>query len=106
MSSETSEAKPLAANEILKAASHHLRGTIADELADSSTGAITEDAGQLTKFHGLYLQDDRDLRVALKKPEKRRRFPSCCAFACPAGRPRPRSGSFLINSQPMWHRPH
>jgi sulfite reductase (NADPH) hemoprotein beta-component len=31
-------------------------------LADTSTGAIAEADAQLTKFHGTYMQDDRDLR--------------------------------------------
>ena len=70
MSTATTEAKPLSANEVIKAASHHLRGNLAQELADTSTAAITDDSGQLTKFHGLYLQDDRDLRLALKKAGK------------------------------------
>ena len=49
-------------NELLKAASAYLRGTIAEGLEAPLTGAIAEDDTQLTKFHGLYLQDDRDLR--------------------------------------------
>ena len=53
MSTATTEAKPLSANEVIKADSHHLRGNLAQELADTSTGAITDDSGQLTKFHGL-----------------------------------------------------
>lgn len=48
--------------EIIKESSRQLRGTIAEGLADVSTGAISEDDAQLTKFHGTYLQDDRDLR--------------------------------------------
>ena len=59
------DSKPANPNEGIKARSHHLRGTIAKEMADTSTGAISEEAGQLTKFHGLYLQDDRDQRAAL-----------------------------------------
>ena len=55
------EPKPLT-NEDIKIASNFLRGTIAEGLADSSTGAITESDAQLTKFHGTYMQDDRDLR--------------------------------------------
>ncbi len=55
--------KPLSANEGLKTASNFLRGTIAEELADLSTGAVTEGSNQLLKFHGTYLQDDRDLRA-------------------------------------------
>jgi len=49
-------------NETIKESSRFLRGTIADGLADVSTGAISEDDAQLTKFHGTYLQDDRDVR--------------------------------------------
>lgn len=55
------EAK-LAANEHIKIASGYLRGTLADGLLKHATGAISEDDGQLVKFHGMYLQDDRDLR--------------------------------------------
>ena len=49
-------------NERGKADSHYLRGTIAEGLADPVTGAISEADAQLTKFHGIYMQDDRDLR--------------------------------------------
>ena len=61
-----------AKNELIKESSHLLRGTIAQGLADVSTGAISEDDSQLTKFHGTYLQDDRDVRGerAKKKLEK------------------------------------
>ncbi|HWC93370.1 MAG TPA: NADPH-dependent assimilatory sulfite reductase hemoprotein subunit [Pseudolabrys sp.] len=59
-------------NERLKEASRYLRGTIAQGLRDEATGAIVEDDQQLVKFHGMYLQDDRDLRPerARKKMEK------------------------------------
>ncbi|KAI4934361.1 hypothetical protein J4E85_002217 [Alternaria conjuncta] len=49
-------------NEDMKAASNFLRGTIEEGLADTSTGAISASDQQLTKFHGTYMQDDRDLR--------------------------------------------
>ncbi|HEV7439538.1 MAG TPA: NADPH-dependent assimilatory sulfite reductase hemoprotein subunit [Methylobacterium sp.] len=52
----------LAHNEHLKIASGYLRGTLADGLLKHATGAISDDDGQLVKFHGMYLQDDRDLR--------------------------------------------
>ncbi|HUG99889.1 MAG TPA: assimilatory sulfite reductase (NADPH) hemoprotein subunit [Gammaproteobacteria bacterium] len=48
--------------ERIKAASRRLRGTIADGLRDEATGAIADADTQLTKFHGIYQQDDRDLR--------------------------------------------
>ena len=64
--------KPLSRNEALKEASRFLRGTIAEGLTQVETGALSEDDTQLTKFHGIYQQDDRDLRPerAKKKLEK------------------------------------
>lgn len=49
-------------NEDIKIQSNFLRGTIAEGLKDESTGAIAPSDQQLTKFHGTYMQDDRDLR--------------------------------------------
>jgi len=57
----------LSKNESLKVASHYLRGTILDGLADRSTGALSKDDTQLTKFHGIYQQDDRDVRRERRK---------------------------------------
>ena len=56
------EEPPPLTNEDIKIASNFLRGTIAEGLEDSSTGAISASDQQLTKFHGTYMQDDRDLR--------------------------------------------
>src|SRR5205807_5435371 len=61
-------AKEPSRNERIKEASDYLRGTLAEGLREEITGAIVEDDAQLVKFHGLYLQDDRDLR-----PERRRK---------------------------------
>lgn len=36
-------------------------------LADSSTGSLSADDQQLTKFHGIYQQDDRDIRKERRK---------------------------------------
>ncbi|EJD48010.1 sulphite reductase hemo protein, beta subunit [Auricularia subglabra TFB-10046 SS5] len=49
-------------NEHIKIASNYLRGTIAEGLADTTTGSLAASDGQLTKFHGIYEQDDRDIR--------------------------------------------
>lgn len=57
----------LAANEYNKVRSNYLRGNLAEELADVSTGAISENSQQLIKFHGSYMQDDRDLRADRRK---------------------------------------
>jgi sulfite reductase (NADPH) hemoprotein beta-component len=59
-------------NERIKEASQYLRGTLAEGLREEITGSIVEDDQQLVKFHGMYLQDDRDLRGerSSKKMEK------------------------------------
>ena len=49
-------------NEHMKIASNYLRGTIVEGLEDTSTGALAPSDTQLTKFHGIYQQDDRDIR--------------------------------------------
>lgn len=48
--------------EQLKLDSRYLRGTISEGLDDNVTGAISDDDTKLTKFHGTYMQDHRDLR--------------------------------------------
>ncbi|NII11498.1 assimilatory sulfite reductase (NADPH) hemoprotein subunit [Oleiagrimonas sp. C23AA] len=53
---------PASDMERVKLESRHLRGTIAQSLANPLTGAISEDDNKLLKFHGSYQQDDRDLR--------------------------------------------
>ncbi|KAK7751402.1 Sulfite reductase [NADPH] subunit beta [Diatrype stigma] len=56
------EEPPPITNEDIKLASNYLRGTIVEGLNDPSTGAISASDQQLTKFHGTYMQDDRDIR--------------------------------------------
>lgn len=58
--------------EKIKQASDGLRGTIKEGLADEVTGAISDADKALVKFHGMYLQDDRDRREerAEKKLER------------------------------------
>ena len=53
--------------EKIKVASNYLRGTLQESLQDNATGTIAEDDTQISKFHGIYQQDDRDVR------EERRR---------------------------------
>ena len=52
--------------ELIKEGSSYLRGTLLEELAKVSTHFSDED-GQVLKAHGVYEQDDRDLRQQLKK---------------------------------------
>lgn len=48
--------------EEIKRRSDYLRGSLAETLEDRITGSIPEDDNRLMKFHGSYMQDDRDLR--------------------------------------------
>lgn len=53
----------LSDNERIKGQSNFLRGTIANDLKDELTGGFTADNFQLIRFHGMYQQDDRDIRA-------------------------------------------
>ncbi|ATF16402.1 NADPH-dependent assimilatory sulfite reductase hemoprotein subunit [Brevibacillus brevis X23] len=48
--------------EDIKRKSDYLRGSLVETLEDKITGSIPEDDNRLMKFHGSYMQDDRDLR--------------------------------------------
>ncbi|MGL4830637.1 MAG: NADPH-dependent assimilatory sulfite reductase hemoprotein subunit, partial [Vibrio sp.] len=58
---------PWSDNERLKRESHFLRGTIEQDLQDRITGGFTADNFQLIRFHGMYQQDDRDIRAERSK---------------------------------------
>lgn len=55
-------------NEGIKATSVFLRGTIEESLANRITGGLLGTDREITKFHGIYQQDDRD-----ERDERRRR---------------------------------
>jgi len=80
-----SEDKKLSANEYLKVDSNYLRGTLAEGLADVSTGGLSEDEQQLLKFHGCYLQDDRDLRANRRKHKLEKAFSFLIRIRVPGG---------------------
>lgn len=48
--------------EEIKKRTNYLRGNLAETLEDVITASIPEDENRLMKFHGSYMQDDRDLR--------------------------------------------
>lgn len=54
-------------NELLKEGSPTLAGTIAQTLNDPQADRFSDDDNQFLKFHGVYQQDDRDLRKTGKK---------------------------------------
>ena len=72
-------------NEIIKEESHLLRGTIADGLSHVETGAIAEDDTQLLKFHGSYMQDDRDVRGERGKKKLEKAFSFMIRLRIPGG---------------------
>lgn len=53
--------------ERIKGESNYLRGTIVEGLNNPVTGAIADADTKLLKFHGSYMQDDRDLRQERRK---------------------------------------
>jgi sulfite reductase (NADPH) hemoprotein beta-component len=55
-------AKKPSANEDIKTASNFLRGTIAQSLANRVTASVADIDNFLLKFHGTYMQDNRDIR--------------------------------------------
>ncbi|HZA52050.1 MAG TPA: assimilatory sulfite reductase (NADPH) hemoprotein subunit [Myxococcaceae bacterium] len=56
------EERKLSEVESIKAKSRYLRGSLAEGVVDPVTGGIAPEDTHLLKFHGSYLQDDRDLR--------------------------------------------
>src|SRR5690625_1503944 len=53
--------------EKIKKESNYLRGSLIDTLEDRVTASIPDDDNRLMKFHGSYMQDDRDLRIERQK---------------------------------------
>jgi sulfite reductase (NADPH) hemoprotein beta-component len=75
----------LSHNETIKTKSRFLRGTLEEGLAEIATGAISEDDQQLIKFHGIYLQDDRDLRPERAKRKLDKAYSFMARLRVPGG---------------------
>jgi len=58
----TKQHESLSENEVIKANSQFLRGTLKKSIANEITGALADDDTHIIKFHGFYQQDDRDVR--------------------------------------------
>lgn len=72
-------------NEFIKEASRQLRGTLAEGLKVQVTGSIAEDDSQLLKFHGSYIQDDRDVRGERAKKKLEKAFAFMLRLRIPGG---------------------
>ncbi len=78
-------AKKLSGVERLKTESRHLRGRLADELAEGGT-QVSEDAYNLLKFHGSYEQHDRDTATARKQRGEEKDYTFMLRVRMPGGR--------------------
>ncbi len=67
MNTAETAGKKLSHNEVIKEAVPTLAGSIAATLADPAAERFSDDDQQFIKFHGIYQQDDRDLRKTGKK---------------------------------------
>lgn len=82
MSTDASKLSPV---EGIKEESRFLRGSIAEEIADS-TDHFNDSNIQLLKFHGTYQQDDRDLRTERKKEGLDKAYSMMVRLRIPGGR--------------------
>jgi sulfite reductase (NADPH) hemoprotein beta-component len=64
MATDTTRSNPV---EDIKTNSNFLRGTLQQGLTDTASAGLSEADTQLTKFHGIYQQDDRDVRDQRRK---------------------------------------
>jgi sulfite reductase (NADPH) hemoprotein beta-component len=75
----------LSADERLKAGSGQLRGTIAQSLRDEVTWAVAAGDAKLLKFHGIYQQDDRDVRDERRRQKLEPAFQFMVRVRLPGG---------------------
>jgi sulfite reductase (NADPH) hemoprotein beta-component len=71
--------------EKIKESSRGLRGTLKESLTDEHTGAIRVPDEALIKFHGMYQQDDRDLREERAKKKLEKLFSFMIRLRIPGG---------------------
>lgn len=69
----------------IKIASNYLRGTIAEALRDTSTGKVVYEDTKLLKFHGIYQQDDRELRESADSRGVERAYSFMIRIGVPGG---------------------
>jgi len=71
--------------EKIKKESNGLRGTLKESLLDEHTGAIRESDQALIKFHGMYMQDDRDRRDERAEKKLERAYSYMIRLRLPGG---------------------
>ena len=85
MNADPAPIKPPTKVEDIKDASNFLRGTLAAGLEDRSTGAISQDDTNISKFHGIYQQDHRDQRIERRKAGLEKAFLFMIRIRVPGG---------------------
>lgn len=83
--------------ERIKKSSDGLRGTLKESLSDEHTGAIREDDQTLIKFHGMYMQDDRDRREERASKKLERLYSFMIRLRLPGGKLTPEEWIALHN---------
>ncbi|QCI22276.1 assimilatory sulfite reductase (NADPH) hemoprotein subunit [Buchnera aphidicola] len=71
--------------ERIKKDSNYLRGTIIDDLKNEITNGFTGDNFSLIRFHGMYQQDDRDLRLERQMQKLEPRYAMMLRCRLPGG---------------------
>jgi len=71
--------------EKIKKESNSLRGTLRESLLDEHTGAIRESDQALIKFHGMYMQDERDRREERAEKKLERAYSYMIRLRLPGG---------------------
>lgn len=71
--------------ERIKRNSNYLRGTIVNDLKNNVTNGFTGDNFSLIRFHGMYQQDDRDLRVERNEQKLEPRYAMMLRCRLPGG---------------------
>ncbi|WP_185853119.1 NADPH-dependent assimilatory sulfite reductase hemoprotein subunit [Blattabacterium cuenoti] len=71
--------------EKIKKESIGLRGTLIDSLQDELSGSIYDEDQVVIKFHGLYQQDDRDIREERSKKKLERLYSFMIRLRIPGG---------------------
>ena len=83
---------PPSPNEVIKRNSHYLRGNLKEEFANPLSAGLPENEAQLLKFHGSYMQDDRDLRNERAKQKLEPAYQFMVRVRAPGGIVTPHSG--------------
>lgn len=88
--SDTIDWSKLSEMEKLKHDSNYLRGTLVESLANPITGAIADGDTQISKFHGMYQQQDRDLEKERKRQKLEPAFSFLIRVRIPGGKVSPK----------------